>query len=216
MKKIKFLIAGFISLFLVTSVALQAQNSRIVSECTIVYNLSVENSNTNAELLQSLNGASKTVYIKGSKSRTDVISPSYTITIFNDNKSDTTVILRDLGAAKYMSYLNETKRQEKNKKYEGITFAPTNETKTILGYECKKVVASLKDGSTYNVYYAPSIIPSNREYEYQFKDLPGLALEYETESEDGKVKYKFVAEKINLSPVMGSKFELPKSGYRIL
>ena len=45
-----------------------------------------------------------------------------------------------------------------------------------------KVVANLKDGSTFNVYYAPSIIPSNMEYEYQFKDLPGFVLEYEIET----------------------------------
>ena len=65
-------------------------------------------------------------------------------------------------------------------------------------------------------FIPPAIIPSNREYEYQFKDLPGFALEYETNSEDGKVKYKYFAEKITLTPVLAAKFDLPKSGYRIL
>ena len=61
--------------------------------------------------------------------------------------------------AKYISFLNENKRKEKNKRYEGITFAPTAETKTILGYDCKKVVAKLKDGTTYNVFYTTSNHP---------------------------------------------------------
>lgn len=213
MKKICFL-------FLLSAFGLHftgnTQNARIVSECTIVYNLSIEDGNSSPELLQSLKGASKTVYLKGSKSRTDLVSPSYSLTIINDTKKDTTIILRELGSTKYMTFLDEAKKLEKNKKFEGITLLPTNETKTILGYECKKVVSKLKDGSTYNVYYAPSIIPSTREYEYQFKDLPGLALEYETTSEDGKMVYKFTAVKISMIPVQAARFDIPKSGYRIL
>lgn len=213
MKKLLILFSGVFVLNVFPAVA---QSPKVISECTIVYSMSVEDSKSNPELINSLNGATKTVYIKGSKSRTDLISPSYTLTIINDTRTDTTVILRELGNTKYMTFLNESKKAEKNKKYEGIVFTPSGETKTILGYECKKVVAKLKDGSAYNVFYAPSIIPSNREYEYQFKDLQGLAMEYETESEDGKTKFKFTAVKIIISPVQAAKFDLPKSGYRIL
>ena len=213
MKKVSFM---FLLSLMVLSTNLYAQNARIVSECTIVYNLSIQDGNSTPELIQSLKGASKTVYIKGSKSRTDLVSPSYSLTIINDSKRDTTIILRELGSTRYMTFLDEAKKLEKNKKFEGIAFLPTSETKTILGYDCKKVVSKLKDGSTYNVYYAPSIIPSTKEYEYQFKDLAGLALEYETTSEDGKMVYKFTAEKISLTPVQAAKFDTPKSGYRIL
>ena len=52
------------------------------------------------------------------------------------------------------------------------------------------------------------------EFEYEFKDVPGLVLEYET-VEDGK-QIKYTATKINLSPVQTSKFDIPTSGYRIL
>jgi GLPGLI family protein len=136
--------------------------------------------------------------------------------MLNDSKSDTTVVLRELGAAKYLSYLTEEKRQNQNKKYEGITFSPSGETKTILGYDCSKLIAKLKDGSTFSVYYAPSITPSNKEYEYQFKDVPGFVLEYETQTEDGKTTIKYAASKITLTPVPASKFDIPKSGYRVL
>jgi GLPGLI family protein len=212
----KNLLVLFIGFLLFSSTYVSAQPPKIVSECTIVYNMSVEDSKSSPELIKSLNGATKTVYIKGSKSRTELVSPSYTLTIINDTKTDTTVVLRELGNTKYMSFLDQAKKLEKNRKFEGIDFIATTETKTILGYDCKKVVAKLKDGSTYNVYYAPSIVPSNREYEYQLKGLAGLALEYETESEDGKVKFTFTAVKITLTPVQAAKFDLPKSGYRIL
>jgi GLPGLI family protein len=208
-----FLIFGFL-VFLTTYTT--AQTGRLISECTVQYDLSLEDGNADAEFAKNMKGAIKTVYIKGNRSRSDFVTPSYIQTILNDSKSDTTVVLRELGATKYLSYLTEEKRQNQNKRYEGMVISPSGETKTILGYECVKAVAKLKDGSTFNLYYAPSIVPSNKEYEYQFKDVPGFVLEYETQTEDGKTKIKYSASKITLNPVPASKFDVPKSGYRVL
>jgi GLPGLI family protein len=133
-----------------------------------------------------------------------------------DSKNDSTIILRELGNTKYISYLDGNKRKEKNKKYEGIKFTKTNEKKTILGYDCSKVIATLADGSAYDVYYTSAIVPSTTEYEYQFRDLPGFVLEYEAEFEQGKTKVTFTASKISLVPVPVAKFDVPKSGYRVL
>jgi GLPGLI family protein len=207
-----FILIGLV--FISTQVL--AQPAKIISDGTVVYQLSVEESKADPELKKSMEGATKTLYIKGSKIRSDLNSNNYTQTTFTDSKSDSTVILRELGKAKYMSYVSQQKRDEQNRKFEGLNFNKTGETKAILGYECTKVVAKLKDGSTYNIYYAASIVPSNKEYEYQFRDIPGFVLEYETESEDGKMRIKYTATKITLTPVPASKFELPKSGYRIL
>ena len=107
-------------------------------------------------------------------------------------------------------------KKEKNKKYEGIQFVNTNEKKTILGYECNKVIAKLTDGSAYDVYYTTSIIPSTTGFEYQFRELPGFVLEYETELDRGKTKVRFTASKITLIPVPVAKFDVPKTGYRVL
>jgi GLPGLI family protein len=209
MKKLTFII------LLLSSVQVFAQPTKVLSECTVVYELSVEEAK-DPELKRSMNGATKTLYIKGTKVRSDLTSSNYTQTTFSDSKTDSTVILRELGMAKYMSYLSQQKKAEQNKKFDGIVFNKTGETKPILGYDCTKVVAKLKDGSTYNVYYAASIAPANNEYEYQFRDIPGFVLEYETASEDGKMKIKYTATKITFTPVPSSKFDLPKSGYRIL
>jgi GLPGLI family protein len=206
----------FSALFLLSIINVSAQSTRIISDCTVQYDLTIDDTKADAAFVKTMKGATKTVYIKGTRSRSDLLTPTYVQTIINDSKSDTTIVLRELGTTKYMSYLNQEKRQNQNKRFEGVAFNPTGETKTILGYQCTKVVAKLKDGSNFNVYYAPSIIPSNKEYEYQFKDLPGFVLEYETQTEDGKTKISYVASKIILTPVPESKFEVPKSGYRIL
>ncbi len=193
-----------------------AQNAKVVSECTVVYEVLVDASKADPQVIKAMAGATKVLYIKGSKTRSELISPNFQQAVIYDSKTDSTIVLREFRNSKYISFLNEDKRNEKNKKFEGINFRNTNETKTILGYDCKKVIATLKDSSTYTMFYTPSIIPSNKDYEYQFKDLPGFVLEYEAESENGKWKAKYIAAKITFTPVASSVFDVPKSGYRVL
>ena len=196
--------------------AVNAQNAKIISDFTVVYDVVIDDAKADPQMMKAMSGATKTLYIKGSKSRSELVSSNFQqVTIF-DSKTDSTIVLRELGSAKYISYLNGDKRNDINKRFEGVSFVNTDETKTILGYDCKKVLAKLKDGTTYNVYYTPSIIPSNRAYEFQFKDLPGFVLEYEAEAEGSKLRVKYSASKITLSPVSSAKFDAPKAGYRIL
>ena len=193
-----------------------AQEARQIADCIVSYEVSVQDSKADPQVVKVMSGAIKTLYIKGSKSRSDLETTGFKQTTLFDTRTDSTVILRELGNNKYISYLSASQRKEKNKKYEGILFANSPERKTILGYDCKKVVAKLANGSTYNVYYAPSIVPSNTEYEYQFKSLPGFVMEYEAESEDGKTRVKYTASKITLTPVPNARFDIPRSGYRVL
>ena len=72
----------------------------------------------------------------------------------------------------------------------------------------------MKDGSAFTVYYTTDVNVTNKDYDYQFKTLPGLAVQYEMQT--GKMKFKFTLAKINYSIVPASKFEIPKSGYRVL
>lgn len=193
-----------------------AQNNKKFFDCTVIYDVTVQDEKADAEVVKSINGGTKILYLKGPKSRTDFITPSFKqITIF-DTRSDTTVVLIEQGNTKYISYLNDNKRREQNKKFEGINFKETSERKTILGYNCVKVVATLNDGSTYDVYYTPSLIPANKEYDYQFKNLPGFVLEYEASTENGKTKITYSANQITFTPVPAARFDLPTSGYRVL
>jgi GLPGLI family protein len=95
----------------------------------------------------------------------------------------------------------------------GIRFELKDETKTILGYNCKLAIATLNDGkSTFSVYYTNDIAFQNKDYGPQFNGLPGFPLEYEAELGTMKVTYK--ADKISFEPITASLFDLPKSGYR--
>ena len=144
-----------------------------------------------------------------------MVSPTFLQTTIYDEKSGEAVILRKLNGEKYLTKYSADKWKYINKDWDGMTVKPTNESKTILGYLCKKVIATTKAGKNFVIYYTYSLVPSVSENPYQFKNIPGIVLEYESETSEGK-SIVFRATKINFSPVPAAKFEIPESGYRIL
>jgi len=188
-----------------------AQNQVMVGDCTVTYKITGGDASTN----KNLQNASKTLYIKGKVSRADLASNDFKQSIIYDTKSGTVVILKEVGSEKYKSVYTAEQWKKENKQFEDLKINTTNERKTILGYDCKKVTVTLKDGTTYNMYCATAIIPSTTENPYQFKDIPGFVLEYETSS-GGKEKITYTATMINFNPVPASKFEIPATGYRLL
>ena len=64
------------------------------------------------------------------------------------------------------------------------------------------------------VYYAQDININYKEYNQTFKNLPGLAIEYEFAS--GKLNFKYTLASVDLGPLAVSKFDIPKSGFRIM
>jgi len=188
---------------------------RIIAECTITFNLSTIDTTATHPEGDILKSSSKTIYIKGNEARTDLISSAFCQTTIYNKTDEEATILRAFGNNKFITKLDKVKWLAFNKKYEGLTLEKTSETKTIVGYNCKRAILHLKDGHRLEVFYTTSIIPSVKEFEYQFKDVPGLVLSYESVGDDG-VKINYTATKINLSPVLATLFKIPTSGYRVL
>ncbi|HEX3025452.1 MAG TPA: hypothetical protein VHP12_09590, partial [Chitinophagaceae bacterium] len=139
----------------------------------------------------------------------------YIQSTFFDKTDGDAIVLREFGNNKFMTKLDNHAWEKQNKKFEGLIINTSTDTKIILGYECKKATLQLKDGSIYNLYFATAITPSVKEYEYEFKNVPGLVLEYDVTDKSGK-KIHFNATKINLSPVSSSKFDIQLSQYRMM
>lgn len=210
MKIIRFLVL-FISSISFFSVANAQKN---IAEATIVYNMIISTGNSEPQKGDALNGASATVYIKGNNSRTEMTSAlGKETTIFN-SKTSNAVILKEFSGQKLMITLNKENWKTKNKMYTDIKFELTNEYKTIQGYNTRKAIAKMADGKTFEVYYTPDLVATNKEYDATFSNLPGLAIQYEIES--GKMKFKYTIAKINYDPVAVSLFDFPTSGYRVM
>ena len=197
-------------IFLCACYSLTAQKK--ISELTLVYDAKVTTGNTEPKMADAFDGATTTIYLKGNLSRSEMSSALFSSTTIHDSKTGTAVVLREVSGQKLLIRMSNKDWQEKNARYNGITFTNTSETKEIAGYKCVKAEAKMSDGSSFIVYYTPEIVPENKEYDYHFKNLNGLPLEYELTQRNLTIRY--TVSRINLNPVQASKFDIPTGGYR--
>lgn len=200
--------------FLVSLVSLESYSQQVINEGILVYNISIQTGSTEPKMADMLDGATTTIYLKGSQTKSEMLSGLGKESTIYDSRTGTGVILKDYSGQKLMITLDKTDWEKKNRKYEGIAYAISEETVSIAGYDCKKAVATLKDGNSFTVYFAPGIKVSNLNYDNPFKNLPGLAVQYEWKS--GAMMFKYTLAKISNETIPSSRFEIPKSGYRVL
>jgi GLPGLI family protein len=198
------------TLFCTSTLNINAQKR--ISELTLVYDAQVTTGNAEPRMADAFDGATTTIYLKGNMSRSEMASALFSSTPIHDAKTGTAVVLREVSGQKLLIRMNQADWKQKNAKYVGITFKTTGETKDIAGYKCTRAEAKMADGSTFIVYYTPDIIPENKEYDYHFRDLNGLPLEYELTQRNLTIRY--TVSKINMNPVPASKFDIPTGGFR--
>ena len=152
--------------------------------------------------------------IKGGHYRSELTSDVGKTTTIYDVSEAAGAILREFGTQKIMIPLGKKEWDLREQKKGINNFKFSDETKEILGYNCSKAIAEKADGTSIVLFFTKEIIPENRDMELQFQQLPGFVLEYESMQGDFTVNYK--AKFLNFDPVPIQKFDLPKSGYRIM
>lgn len=207
MKKILFAV-GLVLLFST------GYGQKKVSEATIYYDIIINTNNATPQAADMLDGATSVIYLKGQSSRADMISSLGRQSTIYDGRSGSATILKEYGDQKYMINLTPSNWKNYNKKYDGVSYTLQNDYKTIAGYNCQKAVGKTGDGTVFTVYFTKDLVPENDEFQYINKNLPGLAMQYE--AEQGKAKVTYVVSQINFGVVPLSRFDLPKSGYRVM
>lgn len=208
MKKI-FL--SVLALFVMISVVF---GQKKLSEATIYYDIVINTNSSTPGAADLMDGATNIVYLKANSSRADMISSLGTQSTIIDGKTNAATILKEYGDQKYMITLTPSDWKNYNKKYDGVTYTIENEFKKIAGYNCQKAIGKLSDGTTFTVYFTKDLVPVNNEFQYINKNLPGLAMQYE--AAQGKAKVTYTVSNIDFSIVPLAKFDLPKSGYRVM
>jgi GLPGLI family protein len=194
--------------------AMTTNGQKRLTEGTISYDIVVNTGNANPSIADMFNGATSIVYLKGYHTRFERVSSLGVESTIVDGKTGNVTVLKEYGDQKYMITMTPTNWKEANKKYEGIVFKYEDEYKEIAGYKCQKAIGTMKDGTTITVFFTKDLVANNREFEYAYKSLPGLAMEYETTV--GSLKVTYTVSKVNFSIVPATKFELPKTGFRIM
>ncbi len=210
MKKAAYILTNVIAL--VVSFAATAQKR--LTEATISYDIVINTNNKTPQAADMLDGATSVIYLKGSSSRSEMISSLGTQATIVEGKSGDVTILKEYGEQKYMIKMTPDNWKESNKKYEGVTFTYQEEYKTIAGYNCQKATGTLQDGSTFTVYFTKDLLPLNKDFQYLNKNLPGLAMQYEANL--NKMMVTYTVSSINFNPVPQAKMDIPKSGYRVM
>ncbi len=204
---------GFL-LGLATLLILPALAQKKLTEGTIHYDIVINTGTEKPQAADFFDGATSTVFLKGNKSRTEMVSSLGTQSTIIDGAKNSISILKEYGEQKYLIQLTPENWREANKKNENVQFTFSDDTKTILGYKCQKAVGKLNDGTSFTVWYTTDLLPENKDFQYVNKSLPGLAMEYE--SAVGNLKVTYTVSKIDFNTVPAAKFDLPKSGFRVM
>lgn len=197
--------------WVVLSLTMHAQ--RYISEATLRYTINIQ-SEADSLYKDLLKGAVHTCYVKGPSSRLDLeTSLGKQSTIFQ-GKTGHAVLLKEYGMQHYMIQLTPRQWEEVNMNYEDSKLELLGDTMSILGYPCQKANVSLKDGTSFQVWYTTSLIPAYKEFQQMGKNLPGLLMEYEAIWGGVRVRYRI--SQLNFNPVPQALFDIPTTGYRVL
>lgn len=191
-----------------------ADAQKLLTDGTLTYAISVQSTDGKTEIATSLEGAVLTVYVKGMQSRTEMVSSLGTESTIYDGRTGKGAILKAYSGQKLMITVDAANWKQKNNFYQSVNFKIDNFKQTIGTYVTKKATALLPDGKSFTVNFTEEINTANKSYNNAFTQLPGLPVQYEIIS--GNLKFTYTLIKVEQDIVPSSKFDLPKSGYRIM
>src|SRR5687767_12476166 len=126
------------------------------TEGTILYDIVINTGTDKPQNADFLDGATSAIYIKGNKTRSEMVSPLGKQSTIIDGSKSSIVVLKEYGDQKYMIQMTHENWKDANRKYENVKFSyDADATRTILGYKCKKAVGELADGTKFTVWFTP-------------------------------------------------------------
>lgn len=135
------------------------------------------------------------------------------VVLFNHKTGVSTSLNMDQDT-KYALQLTPAEVKEKNKKFEGATFATGQEKKKIAGYSCLSSTVTYTQGDKAALYYSPDLLPPNDAFNTMFPGLQGIPLEYEMKSSETTTIH-FVAKAVETRTVDLTVFNIP-ADYKIV
>lgn len=182
----------------------------MVSDARIIYKLQLP-----PEQAALLEGSSFTQYMRGHLSRIDMNFNVVRYTYLINSREKSMITLIDNHGDKYLIRSDKEEYDKELRQYAGIQFKDEAGNREIAGYKCRKAMGTMPDGKTFEVYYAPDLVPENRQYNRRFVNLKGIPLQFEIITKTG-AKMSVVATQVDLYSVPASYFDVPTSGYKVI
>lgn len=207
--KIRLLTVALAGLFFV-----QATAQKPVNEVTLTYKIEIESSGENPSLAKSFDGATATIYVRGTESRSNMQSSLGMESNLYNSATGKGVILKEYSGQKLMITLTRQNWAQKNQLFQNLSFSTSGSEENVAGFKTRKATATLESGKPFVVYYMPDVTIANKDYNNAFKNIPGIPVKYELES--GKLKFTYTLINISYDNIPAATFDIPKHGYRVM
>ncbi len=191
-----------------------ARGQRILTEARLTYKLiPLPEKGQEAEAAAFAN-ATYTVWLRANLVRTDFFSTVRQQSVIYNTATGQATLLRESGEEKYRWDLDSIQWRKYNKNRIPTGFRETGETALIENYECIRVVANYAGGNSVSIFYTRQIYPLANGYDLMFEGLKGIPVQYEWVIGGLKIRYELGS--VQTGPVGASRFEVPKTGYKII
>jgi hypothetical protein len=191
-----------------------AHSQRILTEAKLEYNLTPLPEKGQESLAAAFKNATRIVWLRGNMVRTDFISQNLQQSIIYNATTGAATMLRQSGEEKYQWNLDPAQWKQYNQKWRATGFREMGDTASIAGFDCVSVMARFTGGDSAAVFCTRQIYPLANGYEPMFEGLRGIPVQYEWVVEGLTIRYQLVS--VQTGPVGASRFEVPKTGYKII
>jgi len=191
-----------------------AHSQRLLTEAKLTYDLIPLPQNGQEALAAAFKNATHTVWLRGNMARLDFVSQTRLQSVIYNTTTGLATLLRESGEEKYQWNLDSAQWKLFNKKWTATGFRETGETAFLENYNCTRVIASYPDGDSASIFYTRQIFPLAIGYDPMFEGLRGIPVQYEWVIGGLKMRYRLVS--VQTGPVGASRFDMPKTGYKII
>jgi hypothetical protein len=160
----------FLFLFLAAALPTQAQ----ITEGKIIYDITYPGSTFDSVTVKNL-PSECAAFFNEDKLRMDIaLGLGMSNTILVDNVKQEVHVLTDMAGNKTDFVIRPKEKPEKT----DYKIELKDERRIIAGYECRKAVATDKNGNSYTVWYTNQIKTHNANWNTQFREIDGFLMEF--------------------------------------
>jgi len=179
-----------------------------VGECALQFQISQLQKNGNNTFI-----GIKDVFVKGNQCKTTLTTAQLVQSFIFNTQLDKGYVLKDIGQNHFLQTIDYPPAT----KLTIVSSAPIPSDSLVkrLGYSCKLMQLVCSDGSVYDIEYTEDLSLTVNQFEWVFKDVPGLVLFYTITKATG-LSFKYEATKIDLSPLSLSIFTVNRDIYQAI
>ncbi len=175
---------------LVLSIGLMAQ------EATIKYELTMESDDPQVQSqMAMMANSSMTMFMKGKMFRqeTNMGNGLMITTTIVDGEQEKGIVLMEGMMGKIASPFDSDERKDEEEANEAdVDIEFTDETKEILGFDCRKAIIYDGEGNEATYWYTEEVALPDTEQKYINQKIPGMPLEFSVEQSQFKMVFKAV------------------------